>query len=973
MPFKNFTIFCVVLLMVGEAFAQTEDMVAAPQTEAVTAEKKTSEIMLTSIENVDIRQVDGREQIFTKDENPVPFSGALQRKNEDGLLVTYFYRNGLKHGVAVAYAEDGHLELETTYSKGYKNGEEITFYENAKPKLKQTFVDDVLNGEEVIFYNNGKPERLNHYVDGKLEGEAIYFDREGNTVKKETYKDNKKNGVEHIISNNMLKEENNYVDNVLEGVSKRYHQQYLTDEILYKDGKRNGISKHYLENGSWSELMYKDDVLNGISRSFYPDKNVAESVTYAENQRNGQAEKFNQQGLRISAENYKNGKLEGVSRKFNENGELVSVAYYVNGIEMAVVNLDENTELRDIYTLYKQKSLSRVISNKSLWYPILWLGINLEKTDILAELENQMKMYSFDISDFAVFKRESKSKYEDYNRKLYFGLTPLSYAVNITAPAEILQKFADNSANIDMQNPRGTTALIEAVRLNNIQMIKYLLAHGADVSTVYGGGNTILLYAIKEKAQKDIIAELLKAGADPNVADSNGQTPLTLAIAENNAFLTDILLQNNADIKAKTSTGKTILAYAFENNVDSEIFSRLILGGADINEANEDGNILLMQALSAGNYDVAEKLLQNGADTNMQNSNGDSALSYVLAHDVPENILNKVVNETPDPLKNMKKYNKPVWKILAEQGRYDLLKSIVKKIGGVNIKDENGETVFEYYLANSKDENLYEIVTSFLSEKEVSENSWLAFRAVENKNLPLLKKLVELGVDVNAENANNEPLLTYLLNNKYPLEYIEAIENGKLELNKVKALETAIKNDDLSLAENLIKNGADVNLLTADNSSYLMILNNTQEKMTELLLKNGADINYSPQQDKILLMYAVKQGNLTLINHLIEKGFSVLQADADGNDSLMYVAEMIAQYAHLESKELSDLVKKIVAVLQANGADINEQNSNGETLLIRTAKVVPAKYAEIADTIVSLGADGSKKDQYGKTSADYVN
>ena len=202
----------------------------------------------------------------------------------------------------------------------------------------------------------------------------------------------------------------------------------------------------------------------------------------------------------------------------------------------------------------------------------------------------------------------------------------------------------------------------------------------------------------------------MKAGADVNVKDINGQTPLMLAISSNNGEVIDILLQNNADIKQKTPTGKTLLSYAFENNVNPDIFSKLIIGGADVNAVDADGNVLLIQALSADKYEIAEQLLKNDADVNVENQNGDNALSYALSHDIPADLLAKIVNASKTPLKNLPKFEKPLWKVLAEQNRYELLSDAIKNIEKINEKDANGESVFGYLLKNTDNPKIYELL-----------------------------------------------------------------------------------------------------------------------------------------------------------------------------------------------------------------------------------------------------------------------
>ena len=147
---------------------------------------------------------------------------------------------------------------------------------------------------------------------------------------------------------------------------------------------------------------------------------------------------------------------------------------------------------------------------------------------------------------------------------------------------------------------------------------------------------------------------------------------------------------------------------------------------------------------------------------------------------------------------------------------------------------------------------------------------------------------------------------------------------------------------------------------------------NHQNEMTELLLQNGAEINYVPQTDKTLLMYAVKMANPTLIKYLLEQGFSVDQTDENGDTPIMYVADMVEQYADSSVDEINANIREIVPILSAKGADINAQNNDGETLLIKFAKQKNPNYALIASTLIELGANATKKDQYGKTAEEYA-
>jgi hypothetical protein len=82
---------------------------------------------------------------------------------------------------------------------------------------------------------------------------------------------------------------------------------------------------------------------------------------------------------------------------------------------------------------------------------------------------------------------------------------------------------------------RGRTPLHLAVVRGEAQMVRLLLARGADVNAADVVGRTPLMVAV-ERESEPMLRELLAAGADPNATDANKETPLKLA-AGNDAIV----------------------------------------------------------------------------------------------------------------------------------------------------------------------------------------------------------------------------------------------------------------------------------------------------------------------------------------------------------------------------------------------------------------------------------------------------
>lgn len=198
---------------------------------------------------------------------------------------------------------------------------------------------------------------------------------------------------------------------------------------------------------------------------------------------------------------------------------------------------------------------------------------------------------SLDIQAPEVLKRFMEAK-PDLEAKDGAGRTALFVAVENNAPAQAAMliesgasvnavnnagytvlasaagRSGDNQQMIDLLLDHGadanvpagedrSTVLMNAVKAGNENTVKSLLAHKSDPNISNRDGNSALSLALSAfdlDKQKGIIEALLKAGANPNAADTDGYTPLFYALTRGNVNIVKLLAENGGDLAAAAGT-----------------------------------------------------------------------------------------------------------------------------------------------------------------------------------------------------------------------------------------------------------------------------------------------------------------------------------------------------------------------------------------------------------------------------------
>ncbi len=138
------------------------------------------------------------------------------------------------------------------------------------------------------------------------------------------------------------------------------------------------------------------------------------------------------------------------------------------------------------------------------------------------------------------------------------------------------------------------------------------------------------LEAVKDREGDKATEMLNKPGTQiVNTRDiTSGDTGLHIVIARNDAVWTRFLLQRGADPNIRNKKGVTPLqlatALSFVEGAEA-----LIKGGANVNVADQTGETPLIAAVHARNVTLVRLLLAQGADPDRNDNSGRSARNYM--------------------------------------------------------------------------------------------------------------------------------------------------------------------------------------------------------------------------------------------------------------------------------------------------------------------------------------------------------
>jgi ankyrin repeat protein len=263
-----------------------------------------------------------------------------------------------------------------------------------------------------------------------------------------------------------------------------------------------------------------------------------------------------------------------------------------------------------------------------------------------------------------------------------------------------LQSNLSEKASIDTRDARGNTPLLWASALGNVEAVQLLLKNGADPNVENAFGVTPLVAAATEPAK---VRLLLAAGANPKAKTKAGHHALAVAATSPRATASlEALLAAGAPVNEPGAAAITPLIAA-NFFICAETNARLLLAkGADARPAMAFGfgAIHGANACSAG---LIEDYVRHGGNPNQQNNfmpgvrhgnvmlNGLAPLHFAAAHRDLQVVETLLAQGADVHLRDKRQMTPLLFAVSSEDQNAAVVKALLAKGADTSAKDMHGE------------------------------------------------------------------------------------------------------------------------------------------------------------------------------------------------------------------------------------------------------------------------------------------
>ena len=257
---------------------------------------------------------------------------------------------------------------------------------------------------------------------------------------------------------------------------------------------------------------------------------------------------------------------------------------------------------------------------------------------------------------------------------------PLSVAI-MNVDVEAAKLLLEHGANANGEYSSHEPVLCWAEEKQSVSLVDLLVNAGADVNVTMGLDRAPAL-SLAVSLTPESVANIVDRGAKVNATDAQGKTALTCAVSDGRKDIIKLLLDHGANVDARDADGLTALELANNglhpqtlalletltgkkpnrkiplerlekypgqpptridkhnllttacSDGDVEALAALVALGMKVNDAIDDGNAPLLDAVKSGQVAVVVWLLNHHADPNLKVPDDEGEPTYVPAEEL---------------------------------------------------------------------------------------------------------------------------------------------------------------------------------------------------------------------------------------------------------------------------------------------------------------------------------------------------